>query len=220
MPYTRDQAIDFWFTFDDTFKDHTPPEVLQLYSRLFATGGGIDRFWLLWKKHRKAGTYPAGFRTEVAPFADDLKNLAARQLEVMDPFWHGDSVALRTAFEDFGQGILYDAKLDATGNPRRPAQDRVHQMDGDSGIGMVGYHRWHTITRASLEDGAERGRWLEIDYFIGLAWAIQSEAKPVASRPNNPGLPATRIDQLRTKWLALSESQLDDAFTSFPYPAL
>ena len=220
MPYTREQAIDFWFAFDDTFKNHVPQDILQLYAGLFSSGGGLDRFWNLWKKHRQAGTYPGGFRTEVAPFGDNLKALAVKQVQTMDQFWQGDAGALQSAFEDFGQGILFDAKLDANGNPRRPPEDRVHQMDGDSGIGMVGYHRWHTITRAALECGADRNRWLQIDYFIGLAWAIQSQARPVASRPDNPGLPQSRIAQLRTQWLNLSETALDEAFISFPYPAI
>jgi hypothetical protein len=81
---------------------------------------------------------------------------------------------------------------------------------------MVGHHRWHAIIRATVLGGGDAGRWLQIDRNVGLAWAIQREAHPVSSKPNNPGLPAARIAELRTTWLSRSSVELDEAFDTKP----
>lgn len=218
MSYTREQAIEFWFEVDDIFKDHTPQEVVTLYIAIFGQNFDIDRIWNLWKRHRAASTYPDGFQTAISAFANSLVQIGTKQLEMIDRYFNNDQDALRLAFEDFGQGVLYDDVRNPDGSSRRRINDRVHQMDGDSGVGMVGYHRWHTIIRAMVLAGADPSRWLEIDRFVSLAWAIQSEARPVSRRRNNPGLPEQRISELRTIWLQRSVEQLDNAFDSFPYP--
>lgn len=215
MPYTRERAIDFWFEFDDVFQDHVPPNVGQLYSRVLPPPDGIDFYWNRWMAHRAGGTYPAGYAEDVRPFAADLVALGNLQLAIMDKYFPGDPDALQRAFEDFGQGVLYDAGKTADGRFRRSLQDRVHQMDGGAAT-MVGYHRWHTIIRATVLGGGDEARWLRIDRNVGLAWAIQKEAKPKSSKPNNPGLADGRLAALREVWTTLSADQLDAAFDEKP----
>jgi hypothetical protein len=65
----------------------------------------------------------------------------------------------------------------------------------------IGYHRWHAIVRATIMVGIDAQRWTEIDRYVALAWAIQSEAKPV-----------------RDTWLRRDLDELDAALDSFPYP--
>src|SRR4029078_4536928 len=144
VTYTPQQAIDFWFEFDDTFQDHVPPRVGQLYATLFATPDSIDYFRKRWIEHREAGTYPNGFRDEMAPFAAALIELGQLQLAVMDKDFRSAADALRQAFEDFGQGVLSEESKTPEVRFRRNMQDRVHQMDGGAAT-MVGYHRWHAI---------------------------------------------------------------------------
>jgi hypothetical protein len=82
-----------------------------------------------------------------------------------------------------------------------------------------GYHVWRAFIMASVMVGADAKRWLQIDRNVGLAWAIQSEARPVEDAPDNPGLLSARLAQLRLIWLQLSFDQLDTAFDSSPFPA-
>jgi hypothetical protein len=83
----------------------------------------------------------------------------------------------------------------------------------------VSYHRWHATIRAAVMVGADAERWLQIDRNVGLAWAIQSEARPIQDAPGNRGLPPARLEELRSTWQAFSFDELDRAFDSFPYPA-
>lgn len=165
-------------------------------------------------RHREAGTYPRGYAAEIAPYASALVALGELQLSMMAKYF-ADDEALREAFEDFGQGVLYDAGKTKDGRFRRNIQDRVHQMDGNS-ASMVGYHRWHAIIRATVLAGGDAARWLAVDRHVGLAWAIQSEAKPVSSHANNPGLAPERLAVLRAAWGAMTADELDAAFDRKP----
>ena len=65
--------------------------------------------------------------------------------------------------------------------------------------------------------GIDARRWTEIALYVALAWAIQSEAKPVQDT-ENPGLSEERLQALRDTWLRRDLDELDAAFDSFPYP--
>ena len=81
----------------------------------------------------------------------------------------------------------------------------------------IGYHRWHAIVRATIMVGIDARRWTEIDRYVALAWAIQSEAKPVQDT-ENPGLSEERLQALRDTWLRRDLDELDAALDSVPYP--
>lgn len=211
MANGRERSMEFWFEFDNFFNPsfgQVPAEVFDAYSSM----PGIDFPLERWREHRRLGTYPDGFGAEMISIRDPLLFLSAKQVEMLDRHFAGDPDSERTAFEQFGQGVLFD--------DRRPVGDKVHKMDTSGPDDPpVGYHRWHPLIRAAVMVGADAGRWLQIDRNVGLAWAIQSEARPFADAPDNPGLPSARLDALRSTWQVLSFDELDTAFDSDPFPA-
>jgi hypothetical protein len=207
-------AIRFWTEFDDVFHYKKPPEILNAYRILFhdrfAGSIDFDLIYNSWSDSRSKGDYPEGFKKAFGPLKEHVLYLADKQIEIMRNSFQEDTLLLQTAFEDFGQGILYDP------NPNRPG-DSIHKMDDFSGA-PVGYHRWHAFIRAAVLLGADRNSWLHIDRCVGLAWAIQSEAQIIQNSPNNPGLENASLEQLRSSWLQLSFEDLDTAFDSYPFP--
>jgi hypothetical protein len=206
----EDPVVEFWYELDDHFlfnvDDH--PEILDAYDAIQMPDGITN----LRVEHRANGTYPAGFLADVTPMRAALELLSTEQLKIFDLHLSGDFQTTQRAFEEFGQGVHYDA--------RRDPGTRIHMMDASGPTNpAVGYHRWHAIIRAQIELGVDADRWTEIDRCVGLGWAMQSEAQPVQSEQANPGLPAARIDELRERWLKRTSKQIDDAFDSVPYPS-
>ena len=203
-------AMQFWFDFDRAFNPgfgQVSEAVLDAYDATGAPFGIAAR----WRRHRAAGTYPAGFHQDMAANADSLSLLAGEQLKIIDRHFGDDGAAQQSAFEAFGQGVLFD--------DRRPAGDKVHKMDtGGPADPPTGYHNWHAFIRAAVLVGGDPQRWLEIDRQVGLAWGIQSVAKPVEDATDNPPLQATTLQRLRDAWLALDADELDAAFDSEPFP--
>jgi hypothetical protein len=201
---------EFWFQLDDRFLfnvgDH--PEIIEAYGVIEMPDGITN----LRAEHRANGTYPDGFAEAVEPMRDALQLLSTEQLADFDAHL-GEPDAERTALEEFGQGIHFD--------DRRPPGSKIHMMDTSGPENpAVGFHRWHAIIRAKLVLGIDAERWWEIDRCVGLGWAIQSEAQPVQGSEPNPGLPAERVAELREAWMALTSEEVDDAFDSFPFPAV
>jgi hypothetical protein len=213
IEYSRDLAIEFWNQFDNIFlKEPIPKKVIDAYSVLFKEG---FNHWLdLWRKSTRLGTYPKSFIDEISPLnKEKILVLADTQLEIMDLYFDGDLELERRAFEDFGQGVLFDDKHWRGG-------DNIHKMDsGDVNASPpIGYHRWHTFIQAIVYAGGNSDIWLNINRLVGLAWAIQSELKPPDGIPNNPELRSDRLNDLRTSWLKLSFEELNTAFEKYPFP--
>ena len=80
MAYSPQMAIDFWFEFDNVFKNEPSGEVLSAYGQL----GSIDRPRNSWTAHRKNGTYPEGFRADMKQIQAPLLFLSKKQLEIID----------------------------------------------------------------------------------------------------------------------------------------
>ena len=91
-------------------------------------------------------------------------------------------------------------------------------MDG-SPEDWVGYQRWNAFARAVQLFGHRPEDWLHLNRCVGLAWAIQTEARPADDKADNPALPAARRDRLRNSWLSMTVGVLDWAFTSHRYHA-
>ena len=207
---TDDPVVEFWFELADhfLFNVDSHPEILDAYGTIQMPDGITN----LRVEHRDNGTYPEGFKDDVEPMRDALELLSVEQLKVFDRHLGADPATLRRAFEDFGQGLHFD--------DRRDPGTRIHMMDASGPTDpAVGYHRWHAIIRAQIELGIDADRWTEIDRYVGLGWAIQSEAQPVQGEEANPGLPSARVAELGDTWLARDPAQIDDAFDSVPYPA-
>lgn len=210
QPDRRARAIEFWFDFDLAYNPgfgRVSDEILEAYSII----RGPDFPRARWREHRLRGTFPDGFARDMMPMKDALLLLANDQLQIIDRHYAGDDEGLRAAFEDFGQGVLFD--------DRRPPGEKIHKMDvGGPDNPPIGYHRWHAFNRAVVVVGGDADRWLTIDRYVGLAWAIQSEARPEEDRPDNPGLPEERLAALREQWTKMSWDELDAAFDSDPFP--
>lgn len=204
-------VMDFWFEFDNFFNPsfgEVGDGVLEAYAGI----GGPPGPKVSWQAHRQGGTYPDGFRDAMVPRKDALMFLADAQLVIFDRHFGGDHDAEQTAFEEFGQGLHFD--------DRRPPRDKVHKMDINDGEAAVAYHWWHAFMRAVVAVGADEPRWLGLNRNLGLAWAIQNEARPREDNPNNPPLPQERLEALRGAWLPMGVEELDDAFDHELAPAL
>jgi hypothetical protein len=202
--------MEFWFEFDNFFNP-TFGEVGDDVLADYAAVGGPFRLRNSWHAHRAAGTYPDGYRDELAPHRDVLMRLADQQLRIIDAHFAGNGAAEQTAFEEFGQGVNFD--------DRRPTGDKVHKMDtGGPDRPPQAYHAWHAFIRAVVLLGADEERWLGINRNLGMAWAIQNEARPADDAPANPPLPQPRLAALREAWLKLDVDQLDKAFDNDPRP--
>lgn len=203
-------VVEFWFELDDhfLFNVDSHPEILDAYATIEMPDGITN----LRVEHRANGTYPEGFVAAVTPMREALTLLSVEQLKIFDRHLGAGADTTRRAFEEFGQGVLFDA--------RRDPGTQIHMMDASGPTNpAVGYHRWHAIICAQIELGIDAARWTQIDRFLGLGWAIQSEAQPVQGGRANPGLPAARVAELRARWMGRTPEQIDDAFDSVPYPA-
>jgi hypothetical protein len=203
-------VMEFWFEFDNFFNPsfgEVGPDVFAAYDAI----GGPFGVKAAWRDDRDAGTYPVGFKRAMELVKPALTQLADQQLAIFDRHFAGDAAAEQTAFEEFGQGLNFD--------DRRPTGDKVHKMDqGGPDKPPQAYHAWHAFIRAIVLVGADEQRWLRMNRNLGLAWAIQNEARPTDDRPDNPPLPAERLEALRAAWLVLDAKQLDDAFDHDPLP--
>ncbi|WP_435019120.1 hypothetical protein TA3x_001119 [Tundrisphaera sp. TA3] len=207
MQYSREMAIAFWYEYDNHFLFEASAEVRRAYRDM----GGLDFPRMRWKEHRAQGTFPDGFQSDMVRIRFPLQLIANQQLEIIDRHFGGDFDNETLGFIDFGQGVLFD--------DRRDVGDKVHKMDiGGPDIPPIGYHRWYPIVRAISLVADNPDRWLQVARNIGLAWAIQSEARPEEDNPNNPGLPQERLSELRTEWQARSFDDLDAAFEHEPFP--
>jgi hypothetical protein len=211
------QAMDFWYEFDNTFLWRRTPEVNAAFEEIFALNPdrALDSVVDLFRGSYAAGTYPESFNASVRAAAKGFHTIATIQLSVMDQHFRADSSALRTAFEDFGQGTLFD--------PRRAQSPqfhtvRIHMMDGTPD-NWAGYHRWHAFIRAGMASGADARRWSAIMQNVALAWSIQTEANPVVDSPNNPGLAPARLAMHRQRWLSANDEELDRVFAAYPMRA-
>ena len=131
-----------------------PKKVLEAYNIVFKDG--FDHWVKRWRQHRRLGTYPQGFIGEISSIRDKILFLANMQVAIMDLYFDGDSKLERRAFEDFGQGVLFDSKH------WRDRSDHIHKMDivGPDKNHPRGYHRWHVFIQAAALLGADSNRWL------------------------------------------------------------
>lgn len=210
--YSREKGRDFWYDFDDQTLWGRTPEVSDAIRNAYLDHGlTSDSVADLLRASFSRPDHPQPFIDQVVVGTDGFLALANIQLSIVDAHLT-DSDAVRSAFEDFGQGVLFDDRT-----PRPPSR-HVHMMDGTPDT-WVGWQRWHGFMRAASLLGADANRWLHLNRALGLAWAIQTEADPEIDNPDNPGLPDERLDLLRTAWMSLTIEQLDWAFATHRFRA-
>jgi hypothetical protein len=203
MVYTRELGSNFWNEFDNFFLWDKRQDVLK------AVGDTSDLDTIL-MEHKNNDTYPVGYINEVKQDEDRINSvifLSQKQLDIMNKIFGNDIESEQRAFEDFGQGVLYDDR------DRRPVNNRVHMMDA----GQFGFYRWHTFIGTAVLLNQNPQRWLHVDRHIGLAGAIDSIQHPKqssddGSNPNNSEISPEMLDKLRSFWLQLSFEELDTEF--------
>jgi hypothetical protein len=223
LDYSTDIAINFWYEFDNIFNplyNKPDSEARKAWNKVFGEEDLINR----WRRHRLSGTYPKKYIDELSSLSNEIKYLADQQLSVLENRFHGDLNIELKAFEDFGQGILYDNNREH----KRFHGDRIHKMDTGWPQPPIGYHRWHAFIRAAeLMNLGSQDRWLQIDRYVGLAWVIQCKQIPKDSDhstdedPKNPRIESDLLTRLEEIWLQKSFEELDNAFDSyvaFPFP--
>ncbi len=205
------RANELWYQLDEKSLYNAAQEVRDAYTAIFAVYGRIgfyEAFYVKWLELSQQPGYPGNYAEYVEPVKEPLKVLSKLQLGVFDTYYRPGSPGLTDAFAAFGQGVLFD--------PRRAANEsEVHTMDGDP---PGGYHVWYAIQRAMMVLDIDRQRWACVGPVLGLAWALQSIAKP-DHRHVNPGLPAAQVRALERSWLAKDVRRLDVDFRSQPYPS-
>lgn len=203
------RATEFWYALDNATLWHQTPEVKAALGEAYGTfrtsfDGPVDAF----RASFVNTTHPGPFVAAVAPGRSGFLALADFQIRLVRSHFGDDFEAVRQAFEDFGQGVLYDPR------PPRRAGSLVHQMDGTPDT-WVGYHRWHASLRAAMLLGADDPLLEHLVRCVALAWAVQTEADPRPDRPDNPGLPAARLAELAARWMEAPLPEVDRAFAFF-----
>ena len=156
----------------------------------------------------RQSNHPTPFTTAIQAGKQGFLDLAELQHKIMTTHFGTDAGALRDAFIDFGQGVLFDNR------PPRAVKHFVHMMDGTP-ADFVGYHRWHASIRAAMFFGADATFYEALCHNIALAWGIQTEANPTIDGQNNPGLPADRLRVLSDFWGNADLATIDRAFVTF-----
>jgi hypothetical protein len=201
MDYTHEIGRKFWFEFDRATKYNSA--FMNIVIR-----GGAGRVQTVFMDARLANRYPAQFLSTVSPHKDNWITMADAQAKAFNDFLENDPAAIQAAFEDFGQGVLLDT------DPKRiENNDAIHTMDVQGAGPPVGYHRWHASIRAIQLLNIGDAAWLErIDRFLGLAWGLQSFARPKQQLVANPAIAQADLAALRTAWLSLTPAQRDSQY--------
>lgn len=203
MVYSRQLGTNFWYEFDNFFLWDERKDILE-------ARGNITDLDRICKEHKINRTYPMDYINEVK---QDMKRinsvifLAQKQLDIINKTFGDDMDSQQRAFEDFGQGVLFDER------PPRPLNNRIHMMDE----GQFGFYSWHTFVRTAVLLNHEPERWLNVDRHIGLACAIDIIQQPTQStndgnNPNNSEIHPEMLDKLRSFWLPLNFEELDIEF--------
>jgi hypothetical protein len=201
MAYTPAIGRNFWYQFD--LATQYNPDFMKIIFR--AGGFAIQNDY---RTMRRNGTYPAVFKQKFLPHKDDWIRIADLQTVTVGRILGGGWSDIQAAFEDFGQGTLLDD------DPQRKADNNsIHMMDAQDDSPPIGYHRWHASLRAiQLLDIGDRDWWENLDRLVGLAWAIQSFAKPKQQDAANPAVAAADLQDLRNAWLALTPDRRDHQY--------
>jgi hypothetical protein len=211
--YTRDIGRDFWFDFDNqTLWQRTPAVSAAIKAAYVDQRLNPDTMADALVASWHGADHPAPFRTRISPGSAGITALLDIQLQIIGAHLQAPD-DVRLAFEDFAQGVLFDNR------PPRPPGRHIHMMDGNPD-NWVGYRRWAAILRAAEVVGHPRPDAVaQVKRCVLLAWAIQSEADPDQTSPDNPGLPAARLEVLRNVWMTVSDAVADWAIGTHEFRA-
>ena len=209
MADRRQQGREFWYDFDNQALWRRTEEFTAAVQAAYGSlGGSLDSLSQLFAMSFRQSNHPTPFTTAIQAGKQGFLDLAELQRKIMTTHFGTDAGALRDAFIDFGQGVLFDNR------PPRAVKHFVHMMDGTP-ADFVGYHRWHASIRAAMFFGADAAFYEPLCHSIALAWGIQTEANPPIDGQNNPGLPADRLQILTDFWGNADLATIDRAFVTF-----
>jgi len=185
IKYTRELGNKFWFEFDYPFNS-TFRDIGQNMNNLIGIAFNIFNEYK--KNYDKINLKldEAKFKKTVEEMHenDNIFSLTNEQWKIMNDNLK-DLENLKNAFEDFGQGILYDADHDDLRTARIegiPQYDpvtgnlmlfRIHKMDTNTM-----WKWWHSFIRAVVLIKPEEKKWFEIDKLIAYAYIIDFYVKP------------------------------------------
>jgi hypothetical protein len=211
MTYNRTIGNDFWFELDNqTLWNRTQKvsdAIIKSYGAI-APFPDLDLPVDAFRTSYHLPNHPVPFVSQMQPGKSGFIELADIVLAIVDAHLDNED-AIRSAFEDFGQGVLFD-------NRRNPGF-KVHKMDGDP-LSWVGYHRWNSFMRTVQLFGHNESRWLFLNKCLGLAWAIQTVMNP-SDDVVNPNMEMGTLSKLRSVWMSMTASGLDWAFANHRYRA-
>ena len=144
---------------------------------------------------------------------NSINHLSKYQIQIIKEKLGDDESLIEKAFQDFGQGVLYDDLInEQTLKFRRPNDERVHLMAAVD----YGYPRWYVFCRAaSLLNNDER-TWLPIARCVGLGHTLHKRLDPQQSGsddqdPHNPSNPQL-VEQTAPLFRTANFDTLDDYF--------
>jgi len=204
---------DFWYHFDSFFLFKKNDSIERALNKVRPYEQLVDLFYY----HQSMGSLNSGYRADLERIGitEEIKLLANSQIDLFDKHFQGDPTSERTAFELFGQGLLFDNEMDENGLPRRGPGTKIHMMDSS----ITGFVVWHAFIKAVMVLGIDprTERWLQLDRYIVLAAAIVSalikdgRAPQQTLEPNiNQPLDDQTLGELRTYWLSQSVDDIDN----------
>lgn len=203
-------ANEFWYQYDE-MSYYTPSQEMSDAVKAITTPfGGFTKTYDAWVETRKSGRYPRSWVELVKPNKAAFEVLSREQLKVYDKFYGRDQRGLLFAFQEYGQGTLFD--------PRRPVGQKVHMMNYTPPEPTHAYHRWHPFLASFALLGIEGRWWTNVNRLVGVAWELQSLALPITDKADNPHLPQRTVRHITKKWLGRDRYELDLAFDNSPFP--
>lgn len=189
MTYSRELGIKFWNEFDKPFNPLFGGEMASMVNETGVLIRDFNR-----NMNPLTGTLDIEKFTNAVTshnLTDEINAIANKQFEIITQNLlvdenFSDIDPLQLAFEDFGQGVLYDRDHDdertwksPSGEPRldpetgNPMIFRIHTMDS-----YGSYKWWHVFIRALVILQADINRWFAIDKLVALSYLIFVAIKP------------------------------------------
>ncbi|MEV5799080.1 Tat pathway signal sequence domain protein [Streptomyces collinus] len=204
-------ANEFWYQYDEMSYYTPSQEMKDAVAAITTPFGGFTKTYDAWAATRQGGRYPRSFLELIQPNKDAFEVLSRNQRAVYDKYYGRDPHGLVFAFQEFGQGVLFD--------PRRPAGQKIHMMNYTPPEPTHAYHRWHPFLAGFVLLGIEPRWWTHVNRLAGVAWELQSLAQPITDLDHNPHLPRHTVRHITAKWLRRDRAELDAAFDASPFPA-
>jgi hypothetical protein len=203
-----DRLNTFWTEFDSKLNPGMPPDQTPEKDKVnhFLSSPVVGYFSKYFDRRSRTLNFEK-FKEDTIKLqiSDVILDLANVQVELFSEYL-GDQTLAQTAFECFGQGVLYDTNNDElrtaySGETKKYEIFRVHMADA---TGVYGF--WHAFIRAACVLGTDEATWIEFDKLVALAYLIHSRIKPIQSFkfPRGDSLQNVPLKQ-RSDWMGIEK---------------